>query len=703
MGCFKIDKSEDDENKRPKAPHIDTPLAKVFPDLPTHSGIVGQSATPSKIMAVQEIRNMTGPSANLSHLIYLPRTPAQSSPASAAIQPKHAEAKASRECNRLTDDPKISVNRLLLETPNLRLLTPVQHQAFLSHGNSLDDNAPVGEFVSSSNQTKELLRMTSYESGLKQMAIVRSSRSFFDLAGEYRLEAEHALSRFGSSSRDDKVSTSGTFDRTIDEYPRSIPSRASNVLVRNSCDIIDIAIAAEEDRSCNPEEGCEPHISAALPVNRLGASTGRPSHISLPLLPKHLFYRPETTAASSEAVQYENTQSLLNAGSCDSKSDIAKHFETQLRKSKKEHRARNFLGAAGNADAPPFPGNQSQLFYDSDEFAHGLVRYGPRQPGSEVPNTNPLRTIPSSFDESATAPYHNALKIIYNVFESTPQDTTQPGEEAADHDRMSPRISDDKDVSDPLLEGNFEDAESEEIVGLPHRYCRDLDSGDLFAYQDKKGLNEKQKVADDCDWETVRGSGFQSELPFQPTPQPPFEPQSRATYTTNTSLVELSTMDTFSTVQGQPATPWDPLRKDNIRIHPGLPTTPHKQRLRTDQGTGAQIWVPEYSLPEIQPRSSSSEQSSSAQTAPDLSTGQIFVSKSTASTTRQPALGKGIHEKQYTSSPPVTSQDSLKLRMATAPEEQELVQGRVVHELEGDQGYVVVEGKYSSLPTSDPH
>jgi hypothetical protein len=235
-------------------------------------------------------------------------------------------------------------------------------------------------------------------------------------------------------------------------------------------------------------------------------------------------------------------------------------------------------------------------------------------------------------------------------------------------------------------------------VDLPSSEMADYDNTqslfDAGQGKTEKDTNGKRKakaieedVGDNTDWETVHGSsGFQSTFQSQENLQPPlaFEPHSRATDTTDLSFADLSSSE-LST--GRPASPWDPLPKGMTRTHPALPGTPHRYRLRIDVGTAEQFLVPEYSLPEVGQHSSDSDPFHSAETTPDLAEGYPAQNtRYSIPTPRQQALGEdNPSEQQHSSSPPVFSEGQLKASMSSAIGEQDLAQGRVVHEFEGDE------------------
>jgi hypothetical protein len=268
-----------------------------------------------------------------------------------------------------------------------------------------------------------------------------------------------------------------------------------------------------------------------------------------------------------------------------------------------------------------------------------------------------------------------------------------------------------------LRQYNHVDLPSSEIADYDNTQNL-LDAGQGTMEEDTNGKGKakavQEDVGDNTDWETVHGSsGFQSTFQSQENLQPLFEPHGRATDTTNTfqsqslqqplafephnratdtndfSFADLSSSDLSSTHLStrRPASPWDPLPMGMTRTHPALPGTPHKYRLRTDVGTAEQFLVPEYSLPEVGQRSSDSDPFHSAETKPDLPEGYpAQITQYSIPTPRQQALGEDTSsEQQHSSSPLVFSRRQLKTSMVAAIEEQDLVQGRVVHELEGDE------------------
>ena len=110
------------------------------------------------------------------------------------------------------------------------------------------------------------------------------------------------------------------------------------------------------------------------------------------------------------------------------------------------------------------------------------------------------------------------------------------------------------------------------------RFKADLEAGRI------DGLREKQEN-DKGDWETVRGSGFQSKAPTQSTIN---------SEATESSLANMSSCDSLRTGQTHAEGPQDSLSKSSgVMTQPGKATLRHKHRLGRDEGTIHQTVVPD--------------------------------------------------------------------------------------------------------------
>ena len=709
MGPFTIGKSSVEDKKQSNNNRKDTPPARVFDDLPSaHSGIVGHSAeSPPRIPQLQEMKNMTGAYKNLPPLIDLPRTPPCPGPASLAVLKQLADAKAMREPEQPQITPERPLTPLLPDTPNLRLPAAGRQGVSPVQANTEDDAAPVGDFISRRNQINTLRTALTHDNHLiRNNRVVRNSRSFSDLGRQYRQQPKRVVDSIGFRSRDgDTFTTSGTTDSVVDMSSRPRASSASNVLVRDSRDIIGIAISGDENYSHRAEHAFMASVPAPLRLNRRQVPAGEAPRAALPAPPgdtKPLQYQ-KTNNLSSEVAEYDDTQSLLNFGRYDPHASMAEDFKTQVLRSRREAGRVVLRDASGHPANPLFPDVRHEYFHEADDLGYPLSRCGPPEPKHNLTGSSQIGKISGDVVVSATAPYHNALNSIYRAFEnnntvvSSPEPEIKGKRESAERDGKSSHLPENEDMSKVALRGCTEDAHGQDIREKEVISSCDLGRAKWFANEPKKEnrINKEQAATqvseDDGDWETVRGSELNSGLPSQSMLQPPSEPLPRATLATESSLADIFSIGSLSTSQVQPATPWDPIRTRTTRTHPALPHTPHKYRLRQDTSTGDPVWLPEYSLPEVGQHSSSSDPFKSAQATPDLPAGYpALVSKFSASTPRQQALGEDTSsEEHYSSSPPVFSQGRLKARMAAVAEEQELAQDCIVHELEGDQVHTV--------------
>ena len=344
----------------------------------------------------------------------------------------------------------------------------------------------------------------------------------------------------------------------------------------------------------------------------------------------------------------------------------------------------------------PGPDVEDEYFHEGDDLGYPLSRCGPQEPKHISAGLSQLSDDSVGIDMSATAPYHNALQSIYRAVDNDEAEVYPPGlgteavGASAERDWTSSGLSEEEMLSGVGSGERVKDIDGQHIKEEQPYFGTELGEASWFANQPNKesGMNQEESAAqeseDDRDWETVQDSGAYSGLPAHGVLQPHVEPRYRATPATDLSVTDFSSPGTFSTGTIQPATPWDPIPSETTRTHPALPGTPHKYRLKREAGTGDSVWVPEYSLPEVG-RPSSVDPFSTAQITPVLPAGAL-VSKFFTSTPRQQALGSDTSSDQdYPSSPPAFAQGKLEASMAAAAEEQELAQGRAVHELEGDQ------------------
>lgn len=703
MGRFTIGKSEDFENKEPKAKRKDTPAAKVFEDLPTaYSGIVRQSGPP-----VQEMRNMTGFFQNLPPLIDLPRTPARPGSASPAVQQKLAEAKALRKQQQLFGTPERPLTPLLPDNPSLRLCTPTQPRNSFGQDQLEDDTVPAGNFVSQHGRIEKLRRTTSHESMLKDRVLVRNSRSFFDLDREYRRERDHPVQHLGSGAQENIASaTSGTADSVIDVYSGAAPPRASNVFVRDSCNIMGIAISG--DRNYTLRGGCRGDFAkpAPLRINRHQPSAGEVPREGLPRIPPGVQSRQyqRDEVLSSEGAQYDNTQSLLNVGRFGLYADVAGDLQTQILRNRRE--VENGLLRDTGADPATAASSDARGHYSyaADDFGHELSRCGHRQPKCRLSSLSQLGVGSDGIHVSAAAPHHNTLKTMYDAVNSNDSETGSPQHavsssgQSKDHDWALSRLSEDGHLSQLGVRDQthgYKDVEG--ITGQEHSFRHNVGSAEWFANAAKTKYNMKQtgtgaeETEGDDDWETFRGSEIDSDQPQQAILQPPSEQNLplliKTDSRTDPSLADISSSGSIPARQDQPVIPWDPIPKRPIRTHPARPGTPHKYRLRKDASTGQEVYVPQYSVPEIGQHSPSNYLAETAQATPDVPAHYLFpISKFSASTPRQQILKEDtLSAQDYPSSPPIFSQGRHKARMAAAVAKKDLAQDPIAHELEGDQ------------------
>lgn len=421
---------------------------------------------------------------------------------------------------------------------------------------------------------------------------------------------------------------------------------------------------------------------------------GQVPNISLPPLPAHaiLSQYSHVDFPSSQVAEYDDTKSLLNAGGqYEPPTAVAKRSTPQPL-----HRrtaSRDLLDVDGRLSDAPSQNFQRDNSYDADD--DGLPR--PAALSNRLRGVRQLSLGPSDAEISAAASYNKAWESVSNAVNKdsplvSPSDSkTEPSWVSAQKDRPSSDPVADMRMGRVIIEGDknrkltFEGASS-----------RHFDNAECLVALRTKGKDTKgkgkeeafQESEDDIDWETVCGSEPQSIFESQATPRPPFEPYNQAANITDPSVADVSSSGSLST--GKPATPWDPLPNTMARIHPALPGTPHKLRLRKDVSSGETVWVPEYSLPEVGQCSIDGEHFHSAESAeatPHLPEGYpLQISKFSTSTSRQQAIGEDTSSDQpYSSSPPVFPQRHLKANMAVATEKQELAQGRIVHEIEGDE------------------
>jgi hypothetical protein len=698
MGPFNVGKSKDDEVNKVKPKRIETPPARVFEDLPAaYTGIVGQAGTP-----VREMRNMTGVVTDLPPTIDLPRTPARPGPASSALQQILAKAKALGERQKRLSLPERPLTPLLSESPISRLRAARE-------GRLDDDTVPASDFVSRDEQIRELRHAISHERMPNERVLVRNSRSFFDLNHEYRTQENRPMQHFGSRAQD-SIATSGTVDIVVDMYSSLSPPRASNILVRNSRDIMGIAISGDHNYTLSGKGRGEIAIPAPLRMNRHRLPAGTAPRAGLPRVPAGVlpYQYQQHDIPSSEVAEYDNTQGLLNVEHPGPRTDMSEGFQTQMVSNRRECADVPLYDVGGDPAITTPPDVLGQYSAAADDFGHELSRRGARQPAGDLPGLSQFSDASGPIGMSATAPYQSALKFIHgedNDDDTGPKSSDRaflgPGQ-SSDHGWTSSRLSEDGNLSQLARGDQSEDHEvGRETNNQVGSFRRNLGSAEWFANATKKESSMKQKgngaqeMEDDRDWETVRGSTIDSDQPdsqaaLQP-PQPQFERLvplrfNKMELRSDSSLTDISS-SRFGSVpssQDHPATPWDPIQKGTTREHPARPGTPHKYRLRRNTSTGEEIYVPEYSLPEI---SSSSNNAESAQAAPDLPAGYLFpVSKFSASTPLQPGQGEETSsDKEYPSSPPIFSQVRRKAKMAAAIEKHERAQGRIAHELEDDQ------------------
>ena len=693
MAPLKIGKSKESESsKKPK--RVDTPPARVFEDLPSaYTGIVRQSSAP-----VQAMKNMTGTLNNLPPLIDLPRTPPRPGPASPALKQKLAEAKDSIERQKLYSMPGRPVpvrplSPLLPDSPCPR--GPATRQGRLDN-----DIVPASDFVSRGDQSRELRRATSHESMPKERALVRNSRSFFDSDSDLRLHegrnTQHPDSRAAGVS-----AAPSTVDRVVEMYSSAGPLRTSNSLVPRSQNIPDVAISGLGNPTLMSEGRGEFLMPAPLRINRRQVSAGRAPAEGLPRVPSGIprYQHQQHDFPSSEVAEYDNTQSVLNVPHFSRRPAVGGGCKTQNVRSRRE----SDNDVLQDVD-------KDRCSTAADDFGHELSRCGPRQPQGLSSGLSQLSGVSDDIDMSATAPYHTALKAMYDETNTDEaglrcRERSIPGSgQPVDREWTSSRLSEDEHLA-RLAVGEQDTKQDQDCdaIGKPSDrrdvFKRYGGSSEWFASATKKETRKKPaESADDCDWETVQESAVNSEqlsqAALQPL-QPPFEPllstpSSKTEPHSDASLADFacSGLGSIPASQADPASPWDPIQKVATRVHPAHPGTPHKYRLRKSTGTGEQTYVPEYSLPRFGEFSASSN-AESAQAAPDLPTEYLIpISKFSASTPRQQALAEDTSsDKEHPSSPSIITQRQHKTRMATFNEEQDRAQGRLVNEPEGDHSY----------------
>lgn len=504
-----------------------------------------------------------------------------------------------------------------------------------------------------------------------ERVLIRNSRSFFDLDQEYKRQ-ENQPSRAGNAPT----------PCTVDMHPGAAARpRDNNVLVRNSVDIIGIAISGDENYSLSGKGRGEfsMPVTSGLSRNRLPAST--PPRAALPDIPsgvRRIEYQRDDLPGS-EVAEYDNTQSLLRTGRPDPHTETPERIPPQTVSNERVGDDVPSQDDGGNvaivtsADAPSHHSAAAAA-----GFGHEVSRYGTRQPTALSPG------IGYSSDASGNV-----------VCDETELGTPGPAIRTSSGLCADQRLS---ELASGEQEGKCEVVK--EMSGPVDIYQRKYGSAEWFANATKKDFKMKQKgkgveeMEDDRDWETVQGSAFGSEQQLSQAAlqllQPHSEPHlclrdNNLDLRSDPSLADFSSssFESVPTSQNQPATPWDPLQKGANRTHPALPDNPHMYRLRTNTSTGEEIYISEYSLPEI---NSGNIDAESTQAAPNLPAHHSFpVSRFSASTARQPAQKETSSDQDCLSSLPIFSQGRNKIRMVAAHEELKRAQGQVVHELEGDQ------------------
>ena len=705
MAPFNIGKSKEGKFNKAKPKRTDTPPARVFEDLPSaYTSIVRQPSTPIQVM-----QNMTGTSGNLPHLIQLPTTPPRPGPASPELQRRLAEAKAASQRRRLLSTPERPITSLLPESPALRLRGPRQARI-------TNDNLPASDFVPHADQIRRRRHAMSHENMPTEGSLVRNSRSFFDLDDEAIMHDDQYIRRLESYA-EGVFAASRTLHRVIEGYPSAGPPHITNNLIPQYRDIRDVVIPGAENPTPLSEARGEVQMPAPLRLNRRQVSTGRAPAAGLPRLPTGVprYQYQQNEFASSEVTEYNNTHSILNVARFDPDPIIGEGWPKQNEETGQDS------GDDFSQDV-----DEGLCGTTADDFGHELSRCGPRQPQGHSSGLSQSSDISDEIGMSATAPYHAALKVIYN--EGNPDETglryrerTVPESgQSVDRGWTSSHLSEDVDLAQ-LAAGEsdpHQDQDCDAVGKLSDQqdvFERDAASAKWFANVNKKESRKKEaEPADNCDWETVRGSAVDSEQlsPAAPQPlQPPFEPVLRTTFSrtgphSDSSLADFTSsgFDSVSANQGKLATPWDPIQEEATRVHPALSGTPHKYRLRKDTVTGEQIYVPEYSLPGFGELSSSGNDSAdSAQAAPDLPTGYLIpVSKFSASTPRQ-QVEDNSSDKEHPSSPSIIPRRQHETRMRSSSEAQDRPRGRSVHEPEGYHRFGIgiaistneVPGKYT--------
>jgi hypothetical protein len=678
MGRFNLGKAEDGESNNSKPKRVDTPPARVYEDLPTaYTEIVGQAGTP-----VREMRNMTGVFANLPPTIDLPRTPARPGPASPAVQQKLAEARALRFGQNQISSPERPLTPLLPDSPIAQLRAARE-------GHVDDDIVPASDSISREGQINELRRAISPETMPTDRVLVRNIRSFFDLDHEYRTQGTQSVQQIGSrrpfaSASDSTVGSLGPM------HSPTAPRDNDNTIVRSSLDIMGIAISGDHNYILSGQGRGDLLVPASLRMGQRRLSASIAPREELPRVPSGVqrFHHQRDDLPDSEVAEYDNTQSLLNPGRPGQRVvDTSEGFQTQIVSNKREIGDDSFHNVGKNMAIAAAVDPEAQYpASGAADFGHELTRCSARQPTSHSPGQ--FNDATGGAGISVAVEFHDAVN------QEAGYDETDFGSPGPAIRTPSPlKLFADKGLlkNDSGNQGAEHEVARQTSDEVDSFRCN-LDSAEWLANPMKKEVDflKKAGIENDSDWETVRRSGIDSDqlvsqAALQP-PQPRFEPRDLRSYQvdlrSDPSLAS-SSIESLPTSQDQPATPWGPIQK-GTRTHPGRAGTPHRYRLRRNTSTGENIYVPEYSLPEI---SSSNDNTESAQAAPDLPADYLFpISKFSASTSRQQVQeDETSSDQEYPSSPPVFSQGRHKAGMATAREEHERAQGRIVHELKGDQ------------------
>lgn len=585
-----------------------TPIHPVFSDFPTaHSAITNLAQTMGeKIPSHSPGMPFEGdPYATLPSTIDIPKTPAKYIGGPAAEETKARISSSAPLEPYVSNEPERPVTPLLPPTPAMIRPTRLElsrrgRGRSLSHSSS-EDQVPSGEFGKDDVELKVLKapHQSTQDEDAEEGSIVPvcGPKSYQNLGNPLFRNAPPAL---GESS---------TIDSIVDKYNNADDRKSlrlregSQRSVKMSTSPEVSSLSAEEDGMPLYQRsmaGRTPPLGKFMTLRtvRQPLTPGQPPSIPLPAVPDRVSVQGAKDLSFSESTSYDTTRNLLHIKSPARQDAVVGEPEQWqlIRRAagmstgdRMQHFARGGkllfrnisdeeleeIRRLDREGLQPFIGEVETDFNESASFTDGFLR-----PAAYQPVSKKLKSDADKFSKDETGRMVLPFHIPADKREQ-PMNDAGPGgsQSSSSHGKTSDQSSfvevgtssspfqHDKSLS--CIDGNTPERPWSEEEYDAYRFGgvlppsdnddSDKDDGAVFDAEGKNSAGRDED--DDCDWETMRGSGLKNRSgPWSTTERE----------ATESSLANMSSFGSLA--RGNPATAWGPLSiRAPAREHASIP------------------------------------------------------------------------------------------------------------------------------------